>query len=151
MFLAQSTTRGYIRAEGDLHKKIYMVERAIRTETDSRTEKKEWASSVYFKGINHNIPTTWRWTCGDTFYKLMKSSLMLMTDQCACVCQVFVAGLGVHINVLDCYFLIPQAKAKKSTRRCGECTACHIKQDCGRCDFCKVLIFVYLFISPFSL
>lgn len=29
------------------------------------------------------------------------------------------------------------AKAKKSTRRCGECTACHIKQDCGRCDFCK--------------
>lgn len=28
-------------------------------------------------------------------------------------------------------------KAKKSSRRCGECTACHIKQDCGRCDFCK--------------
>ncbi|KAK7102665.1 CXXC-type zinc finger protein 1-like [Littorina saxatilis] len=30
-----------------------------------------------------------------------------------------------------------KAKAKKSSRRCGECTACHIKQDCGRCDFCK--------------
>ncbi|XP_076469080.1 CXXC-type zinc finger protein 1-like isoform X1 [Babylonia areolata] len=30
-----------------------------------------------------------------------------------------------------------KTKAKKSSRRCGECTACHIKQDCGRCDFCK--------------
>ncbi|XP_025108087.1 CXXC-type zinc finger protein 1-like isoform X1 [Pomacea canaliculata] len=28
-------------------------------------------------------------------------------------------------------------KSKKSSRRCGECTACHIKADCGRCDFCK--------------
>ena len=27
--------------------------------------KKEWASSVYVKGINHNIPATWRWVRGD--------------------------------------------------------------------------------------
>ncbi|KAL5013580.1 hypothetical protein ScPMuIL_007850 [Solemya velum] len=26
---------------------------------------------------------------------------------------------------------------KKSSRRCGECTACHRKEDCRRCDFCK--------------
>lgn len=26
---------------------------------------------------------------------------------------------------------------KKSTRRCGECTACYRTEDCGRCDFCK--------------
>ena len=27
---------------------------------------------------------------------------------------------------------------KKSSRRCGQCTACHRTEDCGRCDFCKV-------------
>ncbi|XP_052283775.1 CXXC-type zinc finger protein 1-like isoform X2 [Dreissena polymorpha] len=26
---------------------------------------------------------------------------------------------------------------KKSSRRCGECMACHRTEDCGRCDFCK--------------
>ncbi|XP_045164491.1 CXXC-type zinc finger protein 1-like isoform X1 [Mercenaria mercenaria] len=26
---------------------------------------------------------------------------------------------------------------KKSSRRCGQCTACHRTEDCGRCDFCK--------------
>ncbi|OWF42331.1 CXXC-type zinc finger protein 1-like isoform X1 [Mizuhopecten yessoensis] len=26
---------------------------------------------------------------------------------------------------------------KKSSRRCGECKACHRTEDCGRCDFCK--------------
>uniref|UniRef100_A0A2R5LHS3 CXXC-type zinc finger protein 1 n=1 Tax=Ornithodoros turicata TaxID=34597 RepID=A0A2R5LHS3_9ACAR len=26
---------------------------------------------------------------------------------------------------------------KKSTRQCGECTACYLTEDCGRCDFCK--------------
>ncbi|XP_074645336.1 CXXC-type zinc finger protein 1-like isoform X2 [Tubulanus polymorphus] len=29
------------------------------------------------------------------------------------------------------------ANRKKSTRRCGECIACHRKVDCARCDFCK--------------
>ncbi|XP_013419926.1 CXXC-type zinc finger protein 1 isoform X2 [Lingula anatina] len=29
------------------------------------------------------------------------------------------------------------SKAKKSTRRCGECVACHRTEDCARCDFCK--------------
>ena len=43
MFLAQSTTRDYIRAEGDLHKKIYMVERANKTEIklEEQSEKTE--------------------------------------------------------------------------------------------------------------
>ncbi|XP_041349665.1 CXXC-type zinc finger protein 1-like [Gigantopelta aegis] len=27
--------------------------------------------------------------------------------------------------------------ARKSTRRCGECNACHKTEDCSRCDFCK--------------
>ncbi|KAL4225956.1 CXXC-type zinc finger protein 1 [Mactra antiquata] len=26
---------------------------------------------------------------------------------------------------------------KKSSRRCGDCIACHRTEDCGRCDFCK--------------
>ncbi|XP_062572423.1 CXXC-type zinc finger protein 1-like, partial [Saccostrea cucullata] len=26
---------------------------------------------------------------------------------------------------------------KKSSRRCGECTACHRTEDCARCDYCK--------------
>ncbi|KAG1714867.1 CXXC-type zinc finger protein 1 [Nymphon striatum] len=26
---------------------------------------------------------------------------------------------------------------KKGTRRCGDCAACHHKEDCGTCDFCK--------------
>ncbi|XP_005105514.1 CXXC-type zinc finger protein 1 isoform X2 [Aplysia californica] len=25
----------------------------------------------------------------------------------------------------------------RTTRRCGECSACHRNEDCGRCDFCK--------------
>ncbi|KAK3612011.1 hypothetical protein CHS0354_021686 [Potamilus streckersoni] len=29
------------------------------------------------------------------------------------------------------------SKSKKSTRRCGNCIACHRNEDCGRCDFCK--------------
>ncbi|KAK6177019.1 hypothetical protein SNE40_015210 [Patella caerulea] len=29
------------------------------------------------------------------------------------------------------------SKAKKSSRRCGDCTACNRKEDCGRCDYCK--------------
>ncbi|XP_040063535.1 CXXC-type zinc finger protein 1 [Ixodes scapularis] len=28
-------------------------------------------------------------------------------------------------------------KRRKSTRQCGECTACYMTEDCGRCDFCK--------------
>ena len=36
------------------------VERAIKTETNTRTEKKEWASSVGLSDINRNIPTTRR-------------------------------------------------------------------------------------------
>lgn len=26
---------------------------------------------------------------------------------------------------------------KRSSRRCGECTACMIQDDCGKCDYCK--------------
>ncbi|KAK3103295.1 hypothetical protein FSP39_018289, partial [Pinctada imbricata] len=26
---------------------------------------------------------------------------------------------------------------KKSSRRCGDCVACHRTEDCGRCDYCK--------------
>ncbi|KAK2144497.1 hypothetical protein LSH36_751g01049 [Paralvinella palmiformis] len=31
----------------------------------------------------------------------------------------------------------PPPVIRKSSRRCGECVACHRKEDCGRCDFCK--------------
>lgn len=33
------------------------------------------------------------------------------------------------------------SKPKKSARRCGECISCYRTEDCGRCDFCKGLIF----------
>ena len=98
MFWAQSTTRDYIRAEGDFYKEIHSwkdqegrdetrkrewenrelfgevmawntVERAKETEIDTRTEytgvgKLSW----FMSGINCNIPTMWRWACGDLPY-----------------------------------------------------------------------------------
>ena len=31
----------------------------------------------------------------------------------------------------------PESRLKKSSRRCGDCQACHRISDCGRCDYCK--------------
>ena len=42
------------------------VERAMNTETDTRTERSGQARLVCVFEINHNIPTTWRWVRGDS-------------------------------------------------------------------------------------
>ena len=43
------------------------VERAIKTEIDTKTEWKGVGKTwlVYIKDINRNIPATWSWVCGD--------------------------------------------------------------------------------------
>ena len=43
------------------------VERAIKLEIDR--ESSEQARLVYVFGINHNIPTTWRWAREDDFHR----------------------------------------------------------------------------------
>ena len=47
--------------------RINTVERAIKTETDTRTKWKRrgQARLVHVKDINRSIPTTRRWACGD--------------------------------------------------------------------------------------
>ena len=46
------------------------LEKAQKTETDTRTDfflkRGGQARLIYFKDIDHNIPTTWRWARGDT-------------------------------------------------------------------------------------
>ena len=34
-----------------------------------------------------------------------------------------------------------QSERKRSRRTCGECVACVRTEDCGQCDFCKVLCY----------
>ena len=46
-------------------------------------------------------------------------------------------GCAHFVTVNLPFFL--QSERKRSKRTCGECVACVKTEDCGQCDFCKVL------------
>ena len=44
------------------------------------------------------------------------------------------------LNYLILWFFHFQSDRKRSRRTCGECVACLTTEDCGLCDFCKVIL-----------
>ena len=104
----QSTTRDYIRAEGDFRKEIYswkdqqgrnerrrvrkwrLVRRISgmkyswkghkdRNGHKNRMKRSGQAWLGYVKDINRNIPTTWRWACGNPAWRRRWKQLYYFT------------------------------------------------------------------------
>ena len=54
-------------------------------------------------------------------------------------------GCAHFVTVNLPFFL--QSERKRSKRTCGECVACVKTEDCGQCDFCKVLCITTIYVE----
>ena len=108
MFWAQSTTRDYVRDEGEF-KEWNTVERAVKREMNSKRKKKKkgvgklgWYMS---KDTSPDIPTTWRWARGDQYARRAHKQLKQQK-------QVDEASTGiVNVSQNNDWFLVANAQA----------------------------------------
>ena len=85
------------------------VERAIKTEIDSRTEWKGMGKLGWFMSdINRNIPTTWIWARGDTCTEwISHNQFPREFTQCYACAQRLAAWNLVGLNVDMCIYMSP--------------------------------------------